>query len=72
MKLRIDRQADALYLTLDESAITESEEIAPGVILDYDEQDRVIGIELLHLSRRAPGADFSRLLFEIAPSEPVR
>lgn len=72
MKLRIDRQADALYLTLDESAITESEEIAPGVILDYDKQNRVVGIELLHLSRRAPGADLSGLLLEIAPSEPTR
>jgi uncharacterized protein YuzE len=71
MKLKLDRQADALYLTLDESAVTESEEIAPGVILDYDEQNRVIGIELLHLSLRAPGAELSRLLFEIAPLEPL-
>ncbi|MBM3189015.1 MAG: DUF2283 domain-containing protein, partial [Chloroflexi bacterium] len=30
MKLKIDREADALYLTLDESAAIESEEVAPG------------------------------------------
>ena len=30
MKLHIDKEADALYLRLDESAIVESEEVAPG------------------------------------------
>lgn len=34
MKLRIDREADALYLRIDETAIVESEEVQPGVILD--------------------------------------
>jgi uncharacterized protein YuzE len=27
----------------------ESEEVAPGVVLDYDDQGRVIGIELLYV-----------------------
>ena len=52
MKLKIDQEADALYLRLDESAIVESEEVRPGVVLDFDEQDRVIGIEILNLSKR--------------------
>ena len=34
MKLTIDRDADALYLDLDEAPAAESEEISPGVILD--------------------------------------
>jgi uncharacterized protein YuzE len=66
MKLKIDRQADALYLTLDECAAVEPEEVAPGIIVDYNEQDKVVGIEILHLSRRAPNLDLGRLLFEIA------
>jgi uncharacterized protein YuzE len=36
MKLKIDRESDALYLRLDEAAIVESEEVQPGVILDFD------------------------------------
>ena len=38
MKLQIDRDADALYLRLDENPIVESEEVASGVILDLDEK----------------------------------
>jgi uncharacterized protein YuzE len=67
MILKVDEQADALYLTLGESAVTESQEVSPGIIMDYDDQGRVIGIELLHLSKRAPGADLRRLLFESVP-----
>ena len=64
MKLKIDREADALYLTLDESAVIESAEIAPGIILDYNDMDQVVGIEMLQLSRRSPGLETGRLLFE--------
>ncbi len=67
MRLKIDREADALYLTLDESAAAESEEVAPGIIVDYNDQGQVVGIEMLHLSRRAPNLDMSRLLFEMVP-----
>lgn len=52
MKLKIDKENDALYFRLDESAIVESEEVQPGVILDYNEQGQVIGIEILALSKR--------------------
>ena len=64
MKLRIDREADALYFTLSEAPAAESEEVAPGIILDYSESGMVVGIEMLYLSSRAPGIDFQRLLFE--------
>jgi hypothetical protein len=42
IKLTIDREADALYLDLDESLSFESQEIAPGVILDYKSEPIVI------------------------------
>ena len=38
MKLHVDKAADALYLRLDDSPISESEEVAPGVVLDYNER----------------------------------
>ena len=37
MKLNVDKQADALYLRLDDSTIVESEDVSPGVALDYNE-----------------------------------
>ncbi|MGH8245304.1 MAG: DUF2283 domain-containing protein [Gammaproteobacteria bacterium] len=52
MRLKIDKKSDALYLRLDEAAIAESEEVQPGVILDFDRQGRVIGVEILGLSTR--------------------
>ena len=54
MRLHVDKEADALYLRLDDSKIIESEEIAPGVIVDYDRKNAVVGVEVLHLSRRTP------------------
>ncbi|WP_413175773.1 DUF2283 domain-containing protein [Anabaena azotica] len=52
MKVHIDEEADALYLRLDESKIIESEEVYPGIVLDFNEQNQVIGIEVLQLSSR--------------------
>ena len=48
MNLRVDRKADTLYLRLDDSLIVESEEVSPGVVLDYNESNEVVGVEMLH------------------------
>jgi uncharacterized protein YuzE len=37
MKLKIDREADALYLALDDSRIVESEEVSPDIIVDLND-----------------------------------
>lgn len=52
MRLKVDKESDALYLRLDETAVTDSEEVQPGVILDYDAADNVVGVEILNLSKR--------------------
>jgi len=66
MKLRVDEQADALYLVLDESDVVESEEVAPGVVLDFNEREEIVAIEVLHLSKRTPAPNLKQLLFETA------
>ena len=66
MKLHIDKQADALYLRLDDSAIVESEEVSPGVVLDYNEANEVVGVEMLNLSKRSSNLNLSTLEFETA------
>lgn len=67
MKLKVDQQADALYLSLSEASASRSEEVSPGIVVDYDERDRVVGIEMLYLSKRVPEIDVRRLLFEAVP-----
>lgn len=57
MRLHVDKEADALYLRLDDSKIVESEEVSPGVVLDFNEHNQVVGIEMLNLSRRTPDLD---------------
>lgn len=52
MKVRIDKEDDALYFELDDTEIVESEEVQPGIILDFDKDERVVGIEILNLSSR--------------------
>ena len=44
MKLHVDREADALYLRLDESTIIDSEEVSPGVVLDYNDANEVVDV----------------------------
>jgi uncharacterized protein YuzE len=66
MRLKIDKENDALYLRLDETVIVESEEVQPGVILDFDKNGRVVGIEILALSTRAEPEKLRVLQFETA------
>ncbi|NOT61463.1 MAG: DUF2283 domain-containing protein [Acidobacteria bacterium] len=64
MRLKVDKESDALYFRLDEATIVESEEVQPGVILDFDEAGQVVGIELLSLSQRAKPEMLRTLQFE--------
>ena len=66
MRLQVDKEADALHLRLDDSAIVESVEVVPGVVLDFNEAEEVIGVEMLRLSMRSVDVDLSALEFETA------
>jgi len=66
MTLHVDAKTDALYLRLDDSKVIESEEVAPGVILDFDENNQVVGIEMLHLSKRGSNVNLKELQFQTA------
>lgn len=67
MKLKVDHEADALYLSLNGEPAKESEEVLPGIIIDFDENGQAVGFEMLHLSKRASAANIQRLLFESVP-----
>jgi uncharacterized protein YuzE len=53
MKLEFDPQADAVYLELADAEVEASQEVQPGIILDYDVEGRVVGIEVLYVSQRS-------------------
>jgi uncharacterized protein YuzE len=71
MRLHVDKEADALYLRLDESTIVESEELSPGVVLDHNDENQVVGVEILNLSKRAPQIEATRLVFETTATPPA-
>jgi uncharacterized protein YuzE len=62
MKLIVNKEDDALYLRLDDSKILESEEVSEGIILDYNAEGKVVGIEILYVSQRSPNSLQSILL----------
>ena len=49
---------DSLYIDLAERPSVESEEVAPGVVLDFDQEGHVVGIDIDHASKLV---DLSRL-----------
>jgi uncharacterized protein YuzE len=53
MHLRIDQQSDAVYLDLTDQEIDSSEEVSDGIILDYDKDGHLVGIEILDTSKKA-------------------
>ena len=52
MKVTYDQEVDVLRILLNDSEIEESDEDKPGVIIDYDHQGNVIGLEILNASER--------------------
>jgi len=64
VKLEYDSQVDAAYVRLSDAQVVASEEVRPGVVVDYDAQDRVIGIEILHVRKERPDINLDRLELE--------
>jgi uncharacterized protein YuzE len=66
MKVKFDQSADAVYIRLDDATIINSAEVGPGVVLDYDADNRIVGIEVLNAQQRLPAAQLNKMLFEVA------
>ncbi len=52
MKVTYDPEVDVLRILLSHAPIEESDEDKPGIILDYDKDGNVVGMEVLDASRR--------------------
>jgi len=68
MRMTWDKEADALYIRLDDAKIVESEEVSDGIVLDFDASGRAVGLEMLDVRQRFPNAnaDLSRVEVEVA------
>ena len=52
MKVTYDPAVDVLRIILSNATVAESDEDKPGIILDYDKDGNVVGMEILDASRR--------------------
>ena len=52
MRVTYDPEVDVLRIVLSNSPIEESDEDKPGVILDYDKEGNIVGLEILDASKR--------------------
>jgi uncharacterized protein YuzE len=66
MKVHFDEKANAVYLRLDDSPIVDSEEVHPGIVLDFNGANQVVGIEILRVSDHVPVANLKQIQFGIA------
>jgi uncharacterized protein YuzE len=65
MRIIYDEEVDALYIRLKEAPYHESDEIREGLILDYDRDGNLIGIEILDASDYLSSTELATLNFSL-------
>lgn len=71
MRIKVDLESDALYFRLSEDKIEESEEVAKGVVIDYSETGKVVGVEILNVKEKFTLEELSKLNVEL-PTLPTK
>lgn len=64
MKFHYYPETDSLYIDLSEKTSVDSREVAPGVVLDFDSDGHLVGIDIDHASKLV---NLSRLEAEALP-----
>lgn len=60
MKISYHPESDSLYIDLSGRPSAESREVSPGLVIDYDAEGNVVGIDIAHASRKL---DLDELVF---------
>jgi uncharacterized protein YuzE len=65
MKLHYDAATDSLYIDLSDRPGVDSDEVADGVVLDFDAAGQLVGIDIEHASKRV---ELERLVLDSLPA----
>ena len=65
MKVQFDEKANAVYVQLDDSPIVDSEEVHPGIVLDFNGANQVVCIEILRVKDHVPVASLKQIQFGV-------
>jgi uncharacterized protein YuzE len=68
MKLNYHPETDSLYIDLSEQTSTESREISEGIVLDYDANGNLVGIDIDNASRKV---DLQQLILSKLPGKVI-
>ena len=71
MKIEYSKEADAIYVYFKEEYVSKSKEIEDGVVIDFDANGQLIGIEVLDVSQRFSLSDIVNVNIENLPLERV-
>ncbi len=64
MRLNYYPETDSLYINLSENPSVESQEISEGILLDYDAEGRLVGIDIDNASHKV---DMEKLILSQLP-----
>lgn len=66
MKLNYYPETDSLYIDLSSKTSVDSKEISPGIVLDYDNEGNLVGIDIDNASKKL---DLKELIINHVPAE---
>jgi uncharacterized protein YuzE len=72
MKIQYSKEEDAIYVYFKEEYVAKSKEIEDGVVIDFDKNGQIIGIEVLDVSQRFSLADIANVSIENIPVEAAK
>jgi uncharacterized protein YuzE len=72
MKIEYSKEADAIYVYFKEDFVEKSKEIEDGIVIDFDKNGQLIGIEVLDASKRFSLADIVNVKIENLPVEAIK
>lgn len=55
-RLEYDAAANAAYIRFSTEPVQESEEVSEGIMLDYDRDGRIVGLEVLNARANLPAS----------------
>ena len=61
MKIMYDNETDSIYVRFSDDPIVESEEQDNGTIIDYNRNDEIVAVELLHVKSRPVEIDLTEI-----------